>query len=54
MDSDDPKLIPESLFVGLYELIDDTDCISILGGLFDNCFPKWLEKYNSDIDNCKK
>ena len=49
MVSDDPRLIPVPLFVGLYELIDDTDKANILSGLFDNCFPKWLESYIDDI-----
>ena len=47
MKADDPKEIPVTLFIGLYELIDDSDKSDILSGMFENCFPKWLEKYQN-------
>lgn len=50
MKADDPEEIPVPLFVGLYELIDDTDKSEILSGMFENCFPKWLEAYNNIME----
>jgi GGDEF domain-containing protein len=50
----DPTVIPVSLLVGLYEMIEETDASSMLTGMYDLCFPIWLRLYCEKLDFFKQ
>jgi hypothetical protein len=54
MRQQDPTLIPVSLLVGLYELIEASEISSLLSGMFEMCFPVWLRLYCEKIEFCRK
>jgi hypothetical protein len=54
MKQQDPTLIPVSLLVGLYELIEASEISSLLSGMFEMCFPVWLRLYCEKIEFCRK
>lgn len=45
MKQQDPLSIPASLFMGLNEIIRSTGNNSLVSGLYDSCFSKWLKKF---------
>ena len=54
MKQQDPTLIPVSLLKGLHELIEASEISSLLGGMFEMCFPVWLRLYCEKIEFCRK
>ena len=53
MKQPDPKAIPVSLLVGLYELVEDTGEDSMLTGMYETSFPAWLRLYDEKLSYSK-
>lgn len=53
MKQTDPTVIPVSLLIGLYDLVEDTEMSSMLTGMYEMCFPVWLRLYCEKLDYCR-
>ena len=47
---ENPKEIPKSVLLGLYDLVEVTQCADILTPMYEMCFPNWIKKYVKKCD----